>query len=104
MFKNLDLASLGISGRQSELIELTLSYGFDGFDLDLADFSSQVDRQGIERARRLIDSARLKLGTFQLPIDWDVDEKEFLQQLEQLTAQAETAATVGCTRCRATIA
>ena len=44
MFKNLDFEALGVSGHQSELIELTLSYGFKGFDLDLAAFAHQGDQ------------------------------------------------------------
>ena len=35
MYKNLNVEGLGISGRQGELIELTLTYGFRGFDFDL---------------------------------------------------------------------
>jgi hypothetical protein len=35
MYKNLNTAALGITGRQSELIELALTYGFRGLDLDM---------------------------------------------------------------------
>ena len=33
MFKNLSPSALGISGHQSEIIELALTYGFAGMDL-----------------------------------------------------------------------
>ncbi len=35
MFKNLSSKHLGVSGSQNELIELALSFGFKGFDLDI---------------------------------------------------------------------
>ena len=37
MFRNLSASALGITGRQSEIIELSLSYGFKGIDIDLLD-------------------------------------------------------------------
>jgi sugar phosphate isomerase/epimerase len=104
MFKNLDFEALGVSGHQSELIELTLSYGFKGFDLDLGAFAQQVEKHGLDRARRLIDSAKLKLGSFPLPVDCDAPEETFHRELEKLPKQIKLAADVGCTRARATIA
>ncbi len=104
MFKNLDFEALGVSGHQSELIELTLSYGFKGFDLDLGAFAQQVEKHGPDRARRLIDSAKLKLGSFSLPVDCDAPDESFRRDLEKLPDQAKLAADVGCTRTRVTIA
>ncbi|MCE9551841.1 MAG: sugar phosphate isomerase/epimerase [Planctomycetes bacterium] len=103
MFRNLSLDALGISGRQSELIEWTLSYGFKGLDLDLTEFGRQVETQGIEKAKRLIVSARLKLGSFQLPVDWQSDEETFRRDLDKLTPLAEMAAALGCHRARTTV-
>ena len=100
MFKNVNFPSLGISGRQSELIELTLSFGFKGFDLDLADFKKQVEFQGLDKARRLLDSARLNLGCFELPVEWQQDEETFQNDLNELPALVELAAGLGGTRCR----
>ena len=47
MYRNLSPAALGISGRQSEIIELSLSYGFKGIDLDLVDFQQTVKTYGL---------------------------------------------------------
>ena len=69
MFKNLNLEVLGVSGRTSEIIELALSFGFKGVDLDLVNFQQQVQVNGLARARRLLDSAKLKIGTFRLPLE-----------------------------------
>ena len=103
MFKNLNLDALGIAGRESELIELTLSYGFQGFDLDIIAFGKEVERSGIDRARRLIDSARLKFGSFLLPIDYDGDDESFQSELKRLAPLAALAEKLGCERCWTTI-
>ncbi len=57
MFRNLSPQALGISGRQSEIIELSLSYGFKGIDVDMVDFQQTVKASNLAHARRLIDSA-----------------------------------------------
>jgi len=103
MYKNLSPESLGISGRDSEIIELALSYGFKGFDLDLVDFAEQVKTQGMAKASRLITSSRLKISSFRLPVRWEEDTPEYKVELQQLTQLAELAAQMGCTRAVTTI-
>ncbi|MGA2799551.1 MAG: sugar phosphate isomerase/epimerase family protein [Thermoguttaceae bacterium] len=99
MFKNFNPSFLGLSGHQSEVIELALTYGFAGMDLNIADFATRVRLKGLPYARRLIDSARIRVGTFQLPIDCDTDEETFHKDLKKLQEYADAAAAVGCTRC-----
>ena len=55
MFKNLNPSFLGVTGHQSEIIELALTYGFAGMDLDVADFATRARLRGMPYARRLID-------------------------------------------------
>jgi sugar phosphate isomerase/epimerase len=98
MFRNLNLEGLGVSGRQSELIEWTLSYGFKGFDLDLREFGRQVETAGLERTQRLISGARLRFGSFVLPVNWQGDEDTFKSDLAALPQQAELAVSLGCLR------
>jgi sugar phosphate isomerase/epimerase len=97
MFKNLSVAALGVSGRQSEIIELALSNGFRGIDLDLVDLSAQVAAHGLPHARRLLDSAKLKYGGAALPVRWTIDA-DYAKDLADLPQAAELAATLGCTR------
>ena len=104
MFKNLSPRALGITGHQSEIIELALTFGFKGVDLDVADFATRAKLRGMPYARRLIDSAKIGLGTFELPMDWEADEGQFKKELEKLPAYAEVAAEAGCPRCIATVA
>ena len=43
MFRNLSTFGLPLSGRPSELIELALSFGFDGMDVDILDLQKQAE-------------------------------------------------------------
>ncbi|HVX12693.1 MAG TPA: TIM barrel protein [Pirellulales bacterium] len=97
MFKNLDAKALGLAATQSETIELALSFGFRGIDLDIADFAAEVKTYGLPKARRLLDSAKLKVGSFVLPIDWQ-REDGFEADLKKLAELAGLAASVGARR------
>jgi len=99
MFKNLNPWALGIAGHQSEIIELALTHGFTSMDLDVASFASRVRLRGMAFARRLIDSARIRIGSFALPFSIEADEEEFQRAVAKLPEYAQVAADVGCTRC-----
>ena len=102
MYKNLNIEAIGVSGRQSEIIELALSFRFKGMDLDMVDFAKQVDLHGLDHARRLIDSAQIRIGSFRLPIVWDEwheDDPKFKEGMESLGRYAELAEALGCERC-----
>ncbi len=103
MFKNLNARALGVSGHQSEVIELALTYGFHGFDVDIVQIAGRAKAKGMPYARRLIDSAKIRLGTFPLPLDWDTDDDLFKPELAKLPEYAQVAAEIGCTRCVATV-
>ncbi len=98
MYKNLSTPALGVTGQSSELIEWTLSYGFRGSDLDLVEFSDRVKVSGLAHARRLFDSAKLRFGSFCLPVVVDAPEEEFQKQLTALEDQAANAAALDCLR------
>lgn len=96
MFKNLNCETLGVSGHQWERIELALSFGFRGMDLDLVDFADRIEVGGMEFARRLIDSAKIKIGGAHADLDLEADDEAFQKQLEKLTSLAPSAAEIGC--------
>lgn len=98
MFRNLCPEELGITGRDSEIIELVLSSGFKGLDLDLPALAEQVKSQGFAKATRLMVSARLKFGSFQLPIRWQGTDTEYKTDLALLPEQLDIAAQLGCHR------
>ena len=103
MFRCLSTSALGFSGRTSEVIELALSNGFKGLELDIVDFAETVKSSDLAKARRLIDSAKLKLGVFALPVDWQHDETQYRIDLSKLADYAKLAVEVGCTRAVTTI-
>jgi len=103
MFKNLDPASVGVHGSQSEIIEATLSNGFKGLELDVAEFAESVKLHGLPKARRYFDSARLKIGSYRLPVRWTDEEAAYRADLEKLRAALELAKQIDCPRAIATI-
>jgi sugar phosphate isomerase/epimerase len=80
------------------LIELALSFGFKGIDLDIVEFAEAVRTHGMPHARRLFDSAKLKYGGFKLPVQWHADDATYRAELSRLDELAAIAAQLGCTR------
>lgn len=103
MYKNLSPKALGVSGRQSELIELALTYGFRGLDVDLADLTKRARVHGVSQAIRFLESAKVKVGGFDLPVPWQGDPTAFDAQLKSLTEATEVAAALKAHRCVLTI-
>ena len=103
MYLNLDPSVLGISGRQSELIELALTYGFKGLDLDVIQLARQVDLHGYEHATRYIESAGIRIGVFDLSVRWQGGDGEFQEDLERLAKLGEIVARLGTTGCRTVV-
>ncbi len=77
MYKNLNARVLGISGRQSDLIELAMTYGFQGLDVDAVDLQRRVSRTDMDKATRFLTSSGLRVSGFEVPCDLDADDKEF---------------------------
>jgi sugar phosphate isomerase/epimerase len=103
MYKNLNPAALGITGRQSELIELALTYGFRGLDVDMSDVIKRARSRGLESARRYVASASVRVGEFPLIVDWLAADIPYRSGLVELQEIAQTAAALGATVCTATV-
>lgn len=103
MYRNLSTVGLPLSGRPSELIELALSFGFDGMDIDILDFCQQAEIYGVDHARRLMVSARLKASAIRLPVTLSGDEATFNAELEQLPKILEMTAAAECSRALTTL-
>ena len=99
MFKNLCPSTLGITGRQSEIIELTLTYGFRGLDLEIDDFAQRAKSQGLDQAIRFLSSAKIRIGSVDLPVRWRSDDATYqadLADLDQVASYAATAKVYAC--------
>ena len=77
MLKKFSHSALGINGRQSELIELALTYGFTGMDIDMQDMLRRSQRTDTKDASKYLEAAKIKIGGFDLGIDLDADEETF---------------------------
>lgn len=104
MYRCLNVEALGITGRQSELIELALSNRFKGVELDMETLARQVDSRGQEYATRCIASAKkskvgLSIGPWKLPIRWDAAEERIKEQTTRIPALANVAKTVEANIC-----
>ncbi len=100
MFKNLCPSTLGIAGRQSEIIELTLTYGFSGLDLEIEDLAQRAKTQGLDAAIRFIQSAKLKIGSVDLPTRWRGDDATYQLDLGKLDEIASFAASANVYCCK----
>src|SRR5262245_48422945 len=103
MYKTLNPEALGISGRQSEIIELALTYGFRGLEIDIQEFVKRVQIQGMDKAKRFLDSGHLRISGFELPIRWRGDESVFQAELARLDQFANYGASIGAKSCYVTV-
>ncbi len=105
MFRNLSLVALNLSATQSELNELALSHRFRGFELPIEDFVEQGTAESMSYSKRLIESAKLTVSSFPLPIEWDAAEDEvFIESTKNLSRLCEIAREFGCTQAETSIA
>lgn len=98
MFKNFCPAALGINGRQSELIELALTYAFRGMDIDMHDMHRRSQRTSFEEAAKYLKAADIRIGTFDLAVDLDADDDTFAASVATLHPMSEIAQRLGATR------
>lgn len=95
MYKNLSCDYLSITGRQSEIIELALTYGFQGIDIDMDDLAKRCERTSFESASRFLLSSKLNAAGFVAPVDLDCDDEQFAKALASLDNIAEIAKQCG---------
>jgi sugar phosphate isomerase/epimerase len=98
MLKNFSPSALGINGRQSELIELALTYGFASMDIDMHEMLRRAQRTTTQDAAKYLEAAKIDIGGFDLGIDLDADEDAFTSQVGGLHPIAELAKELGATR------
>jgi sugar phosphate isomerase/epimerase len=103
MYRNLNAESLGISARHNELIELTLTYKFRGFDLDLQELVRQVEARGRDHATRFLQSANVKVGSFELPVDLSGSDETFEADLQRFKETAPLIESLKATCCIANL-
>jgi hypothetical protein len=103
MYKVLNSKGLGVAGRQNELIELALTHEFKGVEIDMTDLVGRHDALGKEFACQFLQSAKMDIGTFDLPINFGGTDDEFVASCEKLETIMDLAATLNAKRCRVRI-
>lgn len=110
MLKNFSPKSLGINGRQSELIELALTYGFSSMDVDMYEILRRSQRTSADDAAKFLKAAmgegmgRLEqVGGFELEINLDADDEAFTSQVGALHPLTELAADLNVKRAYVTL-
>jgi len=98
MLKNFSPSALGINGRQSELIELALTYGFNGMDIDMHEMLRRSQRTNTKDAAKYLEAAKIKIGGFDLGINLDADEDNFTSQVGGLHPLTDLAKELGIKR------
>lgn len=84
MEKILNCSGLGVSGRQNELIELALTHKFDAVEIDMADLLGRHDALGKQFACQFLLSAKMKIGTFRLPVDLGAADDAYQAQVAKI--------------------
>lgn len=102
MIKNFSPHSLGINGRQTELLELALTYAFNGIDIDMHEMLRRSQRTDVSDAAKYLEAAKksfaIRIGGFDLGVNLDADEDTFTAQVATLHPLAELAKEMGATR------
>lgn len=94
MYKNFSARVLGISGRQSDLIEIAMTYGFQGLDIDAVDLQKRIARTDFDRASRFLTSSGMKVSAFDVPCDLDSQDENFGNSLKEVEAVVAVAGKV----------
>jgi sugar phosphate isomerase/epimerase len=99
-FKNLVGEGLGVSGRQNEMIELALTFGYRGLDVDMNDMVGRAVEISQQFACQYLLAAEksLQIGCFELPIDFRADNDKFKASLSRLDVMIQICTELNATR------
>jgi sugar phosphate isomerase/epimerase len=118
MFKILNTRGLGVGGKQNELIELALTFGFQGVEVDMVDLVGRHDAMGKEFACQFLKAAKspasegdansggkhLTIGTFRLPFELSGTNEQYAASIEKTDTIIDLASELGAERCYVEIA
>jgi sugar phosphate isomerase/epimerase len=103
MYKNLSPSAIGVFGRQTELLEIALTHRFKGMEIDITELTKRAQSMGAAQACRYMRSAPVKIGGFELPINWVGDENQFKADIDQLPLLLEVVGNISADRCTTSV-
>ena len=104
MYKILNSGGLGVAGKQNELIELALTHGFNGVEVDMVDLVGRHDTLGKQFACQFLQSAKIDMGSFELPIDLGASDEDYAASMAKLDTILDLATTLNAKCCHVDIA
>ena len=104
MYKILSSRGLGVGGKQNELIELALTHGFNGVEVDMADLVGRHDTLGKQFACQFLQSAKIDMGTFKLPVAIGGTDEQFNDSIAKLDTVLDLAQTLNAKCCYVEVA
>jgi sugar phosphate isomerase/epimerase len=100
MKKTLCLYGVGVAARPNELIELALTYKFDGLEVDMEDMLARAESVNKQFAVQYLTSASsLGVASFRLPMALSADDSKFEKSVQKLPLILDLAKTVGADCC-----
>jgi sugar phosphate isomerase/epimerase len=103
VYKSLSPSAIGVFARQSELVEIALTHGFKGFEIEIGEVVRRAQSTNVGQACRYLCSAQVRIGGFELPVRWSGNEKDLQADLSQLALLREVCTALGADRCYTTI-
>ncbi|MEL7497499.1 MAG: TIM barrel protein [Planctomycetota bacterium] len=99
MYKILNTRGLGVGGKQNELIELALTFGFKGVEVDMMDLVGRHDAMGKEFAIQFLQSAKIDMGSFKLPVDLGGTNEAYGVSIAKIDTILDLASTLNSKTC-----
>jgi sugar phosphate isomerase/epimerase len=104
MYKFLCTDAMGVNMRQNELIEMALTFDFQGIEIDMADMVGRAESMGMPFATQFVNSADVEIATYRLPLDLKVDDEAFQKELKKLDRICELSEAINGRQCYLNIA
>lgn len=98
MFRSLGPGAIGIQASLAESLELARAADFQGLSINMREVSVLVKEKSGDFVRNLFDEAGLRMGAWNLPINWRAGQGDVEQELEKLRGFARIGQSLGCTR------
>jgi len=81
-----------------EMLELAKATGYEGFDANLGEARQLADENSVEYVKGLFDDVGIRIGGWNLPVNWRGSDAEYYEQLAKLPETAKFAADLGSHR------